>query len=70
MDADCALCARGARWIAAHDVRGEFGIVPMQTPGENLMLGRENAFSLLVASSSEGTASGTLYWDDGESIGE
>jgi alpha-glucosidase (family GH31 glycosyl hydrolase) len=50
-------------------VRGGW-IVPMQTPGENLMLGRENAFSLLVASSSSGTASGRLYWDEGESIGE
>jgi len=41
----------------------------MQIPGPNLILGRENPFTLLVASSKSGDASGTLFWDDGDSIG-
>jgi len=49
-------------------VRGGF-IIPMQTPGANLILGRGNPFQLLVALSSSGNASGNLYWDDGDSIG-
>jgi len=49
-------------------VRGGY-IIPMQIPGENLILGRGNPFQLLVALSSTGTASGNLYWDDGDSIG-
>jgi alpha-glucosidase (family GH31 glycosyl hydrolase) len=49
-------------------VRGSF-IIPMQVPGENLILGRGNPFTLLVASSQLGNASGTLFWDDGDSIG-
>lgn len=31
MDAQCALCARGAAWIARHDRRGEFAIIPVQS---------------------------------------
>ncbi len=31
MDAHCALCARGARWIARSDHRREFRIVPLQS---------------------------------------
>ncbi len=49
-------------------VRGGF-IIPMQTPGPNLILGRGNPFQLLVALSASGNASGTLFWDDGDSIG-
>ena len=49
-------------------IRGGF-IVPMQIPGSNLILGRGNPFTLLVTSSSSGSASGSLYWDDGDSIG-
>jgi len=49
-------------------VRGGF-IIPMQIPGENLVLGRGNPFILLVAQSQSGNASGNLYWDDGDSIG-
>jgi len=41
----------------------------MQIPGENLILGRGNPFQLLVALSSTSTASGNLYWDDGDSLG-
>ena len=32
MDAHCALCARGARWIARADNAKAFRIIPMQTP--------------------------------------
>jgi alpha-glucosidase (family GH31 glycosyl hydrolase) len=49
-------------------VRGGF-IIPLQTPGPNLILGRGNPFQLLVASSDSGNATGNLYWDDGDSIG-
>jgi len=38
MDAHCALCARGAAWIAANDRRGEFRIVPAQSPVGAAML--------------------------------
>jgi len=31
MDAQCALCARGARWIASKDQRQEFTIIPVQS---------------------------------------
>ncbi|UJR37339.1 hypothetical protein I4U23_030047 [Adineta vaga] len=48
-------------------VRGGF-IIPMQTPGANLILGRGNPFSLLVAPSQFGNASGNLFWDDGDSL--
>jgi alpha-glucosidase (family GH31 glycosyl hydrolase) len=49
-------------------VRGGY-IIPMQIPGPSLIIGRGNPFQLLVALSSSGTASGSLYWDDGDSIG-
>ncbi len=49
-------------------VRGNF-IIPMQIPGPNLILGRGNPFQLLVALSQSGSASGNLFWDDGDSIG-
>ena len=31
MDAHCALCARGARWIARRDKAREFRIIPLQS---------------------------------------
>ena len=38
MDAQCAICARGARWIARNDGAGEFRIIPLQSPtGSALM---------------------------------
>jgi alpha-glucosidase (family GH31 glycosyl hydrolase) len=49
-------------------VRGGF-IIPTQTPGANLILGRGNPFQLLVALSQSGSASGNLFWDDGDSVG-
>ncbi|CAF3331628.1 unnamed protein product [Rotaria socialis] len=48
-------------------VRGGF-IIPMQIPGANLVMGRQNPFILLVAQSAAGNASGNLFWDDGDSI--
>ena len=39
MDATCALCARGAAWIARHDRAQEFTIIPMQSaPGRALLV--------------------------------
>ncbi len=39
MDAHCALCARGARWIAKADKAGEFRIIPLQSDlGRALMI--------------------------------
>ncbi len=38
MDAMCALCARGAKWIARHDRELKFKIVPLQSElGKALM---------------------------------
>lgn len=38
MDARCALCTRGAKWIARNDRREEFKIVPLQSElGKALM---------------------------------
>lgn len=44
-------------------------IIPMQIPGDNLITGRDNPFTLLVAPSQWGNATGNLFWDDGDSIG-
>ncbi|CAF1325747.1 unnamed protein product [Adineta steineri] len=49
-------------------VRGGF-IIPMQIPGDNLIIGRGNPFTLLVVQSQWGNANGNLFWDDGDSIG-
>jgi len=39
MDARCSLCARGATWIARHDKKQEFTIIPLQSDvGHALML--------------------------------
>ncbi|CAF1621154.1 unnamed protein product [Adineta ricciae] len=48
-------------------IRGGF-IIPMQIPGDNLMLSRGNPFILIVALSSFRNATGNLFWDDGDSI--
>ena len=40
----------------------------MKIPGDNLIIGRDNPFTLLVAQSQAKTASGSLFWDDGDSI--
>lgn len=39
MDAQCALCARGAMWITRHDRAADFRIIPVQSPlGAALLL--------------------------------
>jgi alpha-glucosidase (family GH31 glycosyl hydrolase) len=48
-------------------LRGGF-IIPMKIPGDNLIIGRDNPFTLLIAQSQSKTASGSLFWDDGDSI--
>jgi alpha-glucosidase len=48
-------------------VRGG-SILPMQEPGYTTTESRKNPWSLLVALGKEGTASGSLYIDDGESL--
>jgi len=47
-------------------VRGGY-ILPAQTPALNTKKSRQNNFELLVALKN-GTAAGSLFWDDGESI--
>ncbi|KAJ9668457.1 hypothetical protein H2201_001505 [Coniosporium apollinis] len=48
-------------------VRGG-SVLPLQEPGYTTALGRRNPWGLLVALSKEGTATGQLYIDDGESL--
>ncbi|CAF4140355.1 unnamed protein product [Rotaria sordida] len=48
-------------------VRGG-SIIPMQAPGPNLMIGRGNPFTLLVAQWASNNGTGNLFWDDGDSI--
>jgi len=43
-------------------------VLPMQVPGYTTYASRQNPWSLLVALSSQGTATGSLYIDDGESL--
>ncbi|XGW11781.1 hypothetical protein V3C99_012895 [Haemonchus contortus] len=53
-------------------VRGG-SILPRQTPNMTTSSSRQNAFELLIApnvSSDRNTATGFLYWDDGESVVE
>lgn len=39
MDAQCSLCARGARWIARNDSAEQFKIIPLPSPlGTALMI--------------------------------
>ncbi|KAJ8897947.1 hypothetical protein PR048_003305 [Dryococelus australis] len=49
-------------------VRGG-NILPMQTPSTTTTASRKNKFGLMVASDESGSASGSLYWDDGDSLG-
>ncbi|VDM50767.1 unnamed protein product [Toxocara canis] len=48
-------------------VRGGY-CVPRQVPNETAAASRKSAFDLLIALNIEGSASGQLYWDDGERI--
>jgi alpha-glucosidase (family GH31 glycosyl hydrolase) len=45
-------------------------ILPAQKAGLNTMTSRKNPFEFIVALDDDQNASGTLYWDDGESIGK
>ncbi|CAG0884820.1 unnamed protein product [Cyprideis torosa] len=42
-------------------------VLPGKEPALNTMLSRQNAFHLLVIPNSEGSATGNLFWDDGDS---
>ena len=46
-------------------VRGGY-IIPMQQPELTTAATRQNSFSLLVALDDQQTATGELFWDDGE----
>ncbi|CAF0799837.1 unnamed protein product [Didymodactylos carnosus] len=48
-------------------LRGGF-IIPMQAPGPNLIIGRKNPLQLIISLSSTATASGSLFYDDGDSL--
>lgn len=48
-------------------VRGGF-ILPLQTPKQTTTESRQSNIELLVALNENGTASGKLYWDDGDSL--
>lgn len=50
-------------------VRGGF-VLPQQTPKQTTTESRKSKVELLVASNENGTASGSLYWDDGDSLSE
>nr|CAD7395420.1 unnamed protein product [Timema cristinae] len=45
-------------------------ILPMQEPGMTTTASRKNNFQLMVASDESGSASGELYWDDGDTLGK
>uniref|UniRef100_A0A8C9UM29 Sucrase-isomaltase, intestinal n=1 Tax=Spermophilus dauricus TaxID=99837 RepID=A0A8C9UM29_SPEDA len=50
-------------------VRGGY-ILPLQEPALNTHLSRQNPLGLIIALDENNEASGELFWDDGESIGE
>eukprot|EP00914_Ancora_sagittata_P003748 GHVO01008074.1.p1 GENE.GHVO01008074.1~~GHVO01008074.1.p1 ORF type:complete len:209 (+),score=18.26 GHVO01008074.1:51-629(+) len=43
-------------------------ILPMQAPAVTTTKARKNQFGLIAAYDEQGTASGELYWDDGDSL--
>uniref|UniRef100_A0A8C1H7A9 alpha-glucosidase n=1 Tax=Cyprinus carpio carpio TaxID=630221 RepID=A0A8C1H7A9_CYPCA len=45
-------------------------ILPWQKPESNTQYSRLNPLGLIVALNDEGVANGSLFWDDGEGIGE
>ncbi|ODM93071.1 Maltase-glucoamylase, intestinal [Orchesella cincta] len=53
--------------INLHIVGGN--VLPTQEPALNTELSRNNPFGLIVALDDQGTASGSLFFDDGDSIG-
>uniref|UniRef100_A0A0P5BNP6 alpha-glucosidase n=1 Tax=Daphnia magna TaxID=35525 RepID=A0A0P5BNP6_9CRUS len=48
-------------------LRGGY-ILPAQKPDLNTMLSRQNNFELLVPLNDQNSASGKMFWDDGESV--
>uniref|UniRef100_A0A8C3BCL9 P-type domain-containing protein n=1 Tax=Cairina moschata TaxID=8855 RepID=A0A8C3BCL9_CAIMO len=50
-------------------IRGGY-ILPEQAPATTTTKSRLNPFGLIVALNEQGEASGSLFWDDGDSIGE
>ncbi|XP_066997663.2 lysosomal alpha-glucosidase [Anabrus simplex] len=48
-------------------VRGGY-VLPMQAPNMTTTASRKNPFELIVAADKTGYASGSLYWDDGDSL--
>ncbi len=53
--------------IPVHIVGGN--ILPTQQSARNTELARKNPMGLIVALNDAGTASGSLFYDDGDSIG-
>uniref|UniRef100_H0YZ95 alpha-glucosidase n=1 Tax=Taeniopygia guttata TaxID=59729 RepID=H0YZ95_TAEGU len=50
-------------------IRGGY-ILPQQAPATTTTESRLNPFGLIIALDEEGQASGSLFWDDGDSIGK
>ncbi|XP_074862416.1 sucrase-isomaltase, intestinal-like [Carettochelys insculpta] len=48
-------------------LRGGY-ILPTQAPATTTTLSRQNPFGLIIALDDQGAASGSLFWDDGDSI--
>ncbi|XP_045686065.1 maltase-glucoamylase, intestinal-like isoform X3 [Phyllostomus hastatus] len=48
-------------------IRGGY-ILPTQFPARTTVLSRLNPFSLIIALDEQGEASGSLFWDDGDSV--
>ncbi len=53
--------------INVHVVGGN--VIPTQEPAVNTQISRNNPFGLIVALDESGTATGSLFYDDGDSIG-
>ena len=48
-------------------VRGGF-ILPTQDPASNTVASRKNPFGLIIALDDDDAATGSLYWDEGDSL--
>ena len=45
-------------------------MMPTQEPNTTTTASRKNKFGLIVPLSTDGTACGELFWDDGDSVGK